>query len=61
MKPCRCTQASVHYFQRGFVRGRKLLDNRFDIDITLVIEPMSGAARCGVALFDVAAAFPSLE
>lgn len=35
--------------------------NRFDMDFPLISASMGGAARRGVALFDVVAAFPSLE
>lgn len=52
---------AVDGLQRGFIKGRKLLDNRFDMDCTLIEAHKCGAGRCGVALFDVAAALPSLE
>lgn len=54
-------EASAHEVQHGFVRGRRLLENRLDMDCTLIAASMGGAAKCGVALFDVAAAFPSLQ
>lgn len=51
----------VYSQQRGFVRGRSLLNNRLDIDATLISASVYGDPRCGAALFDIAAAFPILE
>lgn len=38
-----CAEVTVHSAQRGFVRGRRLLDNKYDTDFTLISAPLSGA------------------
>eukprot|EP00959_Pyramimonas_sp_CCMP1952_P382986 8024854-Pyramimonas_sp.AAC.1 len=48
--------------QRGFIKGRQMLDNIVEVDSNLTIwSAMCGCKNTGAALFDLKAAFPSIH
>ncbi|CAK0884647.1 unnamed protein product [Prorocentrum cordatum] len=48
--------------QRGFIKGRQMLDNIVEVDSNLTIwSAMCGCKNAGSALFDLKAAFPSIH
>lgn len=51
--------ATVSPLQRGFVRGRQILDNVFDMESSIERYLHTFGSDPGVFLFDVKAAFPS--
>jgi hypothetical protein len=53
--------ATVHSQQRGFVRGRSLVDNIMEIEAMAIHVHKYYREASGIALFDFTAAFPSLS
>lgn len=51
----------VSPIQRGFVRHRSLIDSILDVEFVMESAIVVGATRAGTVLFDIAAAFPSVE
>lgn len=54
-----CAEA-VHPAQRGFVIGRSMALNIVEAEAAIESENLLGGRRLGIALFGVAAAFPSV-
>lgn len=50
---------TVSPLQRGFVRGRQILDNVFDVECAMELALLQVDSDPGIFLFDVEAAFPS--
>lgn len=53
--------ALVSPIQREFVKHRSLIDNLLDVEFVMESAAILGARRAGTVLFDIAAAFPSVE
>ena len=56
----RVAERHVHPHQRGFISGRQIVDNIFDVEGSAMLHAMSGARDAALILMDYSAAFPSL-